>query len=301
MIMSNAATLSLPSVTSPNFNPAQSSLDDVASGQGIRHHVVQHLLELRTRLDAGEGLSQREWRTLAHYIENAFSGSFSGSPFATHFPAHVSLDVCATMQHINDVLAPSADFRRDEYYPGRQFNRILHEKKFDANTQLNPVLLLYKDVLWKLVARGHYLLTNTPIRAMSQPSVALEYRLNVSEGEFSLEFIGSPDVAMLLNFPGPQGLMIDLGDYARIQDIRHILSDLDTTPSNEICTRRGSHYFAYTATGNIKHKVWLRIAMTSVGFTFEEWRTVQRLFEKAWAVEHFAAHWAELEMQYGVL
>jgi hypothetical protein len=299
--MSNAATLTLPSITSPNFNPEQSSPDYVEPGHGINRHVVQHLLDLRTRLDAGEGLTQREWRSLAHYIENAFSGSFSGSPFATHFPAHVSLDVCATMQHINDVLVPSADFRRDEYYPGRQFNRILYEKKFDEDTQLNPVLLVYKDVLWKLVARGHYLLTNLPIRAKSQLSGSPEYRLNVSEGDFSLEFIGSPDVAMLLNFPGPQGLMIDLGDYARIQDIRHILTDLNTTPSNEIHTHRGSHYFAYTATGNIKHKIWLRIAMSSVGFTFDEWRTVQRLFEKAWAVEHFAAHWAELEMQYGVL
>jgi hypothetical protein len=299
--MSNAVTLSLPSATSPNFDPEQSSPDDVALGQGIRHHVVQHLLELRSRLDAGEGLTQREWRTLAHYIENAFSGSFSGSPFATHFPAHVSFDVCSTMQQINDVLVPSVDFRRDEYYPGRQFNRILYEQKFDEDTQLNPVLLVYKDVLWKLVARGHYLLTNTPIRAISQPSEAPEYRLNVSEGDFSLEFIGSPDVALLLNFPAAQGLMLDLGDYAQIQDIRHILQDLDATPSNEIRTRRGSHYFAYTATGSLKHKVWLRIAMTSVGFTFEEWRTLQRLFEKAWAVEHFAARWAELEMQYGVL
>jgi hypothetical protein len=285
-IMSNAATLSLPSLSSPNFTPEQSSHHDVAPGEGIKHHVVQHLLGLRTRLDAGEGLTQQEWRGLAHYIENAFSGRFSDSPFAIHFPAHVSPDICATMQHINEVLAPSWLGGRDEFYPGRRFNRILYERKFDEDTQLNPVLLLYKDVLWKLVARGHYLLTNMPIRANGQPSGSPEYRLNVSEGEFSLEFIGSPDVAMLLNFPGSQGLMIDLGDYARIQDIRHILKDLDVTPSNEICTRRGSHYFAYTATGSIKHKVWLRIAMTSVGFTFEEWRTVQRLFEKAWAVEH---------------
>jgi hypothetical protein len=239
---------------------------------------------------------------LAHYIENAFSASFSGSPFASHFPAHVSPEISATMQHINEVLAPTSGFGgKDEFYPGRRFNRILYERKFDEDTQLNPVLLLYKDVLWKLVARGHYLITNAPIRALSQPSEAPEYRLNVSEGEFSLEFIGSPDVAMLLNFPGSQGLMLDLGDYARIQDIRHILKDFDATPSNEIRTHRGSHYFAYTAAGSIKQKVWLRIAMTSVGFTFDEWRTVQRLFEKAWAVEHFAAHWAELEMQYGVL
>jgi hypothetical protein len=298
--MSNAVALSLPSLPFPNFNPKQSPHDDVAPGQGIKHHVVQHLLELRTRLDAGEGLTQREWRGLAHYIENAFSGSFSGSPFASRFPAHVSPDICATMQYINEVLAPSWLGGRDEFYPGRRFNRILYERKFDEETQLNPVLLLYKDVLWKLVARGHYLLTNRPIRANSPSSGSPEYRLNVSEVEFNLEFIGSPEVAMLLNFPGSQGLMIDLGDYARIQDIRHILRDLDTTPSNEIRTRRGSHYFAYTATGNIKHKVWLRIAMTSIGFTLDEWQTVQRLFEKAWAVEHFAAHWAELEMQYGV-
>jgi hypothetical protein len=85
---------------------------------------------------------------------------------------------------------------------------------------------------------------------------------------------------------------------SRISDT---FSDLDTSISNEFHTRQGSHYFAYVATGSIEKKVWLRIAMTSVGFTLEVWRAVQRLFEKAWSTEKFAVYWAELEMQYGEL
>ena len=236
---------------------------------------------------------------MGHYIESAFSGMFSGSLFADNFPSHVSRAIRATLHQINEALAPSASSERPEYSPGSRFNRLLYEKKFDADTQLNPILLEHKDLLWKLVARGHYLLTNKPLRESRPLFGSTDYRVSVFEGDFRLDIIGSRDVAMLLDFPDSRGLMLDLGDYARIQDLRHILADLNTSPSNEIHTRQGSHYFAYTATGSIEHEVWLRIAMTSVGFTLEEWRTVQRLFEKAWSGEQLAAHWAELEMQYG--
>ncbi|HEV2222220.1 MAG TPA: hypothetical protein VGR84_04375 [Candidatus Acidoferrales bacterium] len=209
--------------------------------------------------------------------------------------------VLETRKHLSDPATKS-----EPLLAGRNLYVLLDEEKLSGAEALDRALRPSFTVLWRLAARGHYLLKHEPLRL---PSAAKEsfYQPpipSVKEGDYSLSFArgeGS-EFSLLLIFPGAHGPMYPISGYPRITEFRAMLASL---PEG---TRRwnGEHFFGYVSAseeGKGKEDVWFRAHANGItfGFSEKEWKSVQVLFRRAWEMPEVRMAWDELALEYGEL
>jgi hypothetical protein len=159
-------------------------------------------------------------------------------------------------------------------------------------------------VLWRLAARGHYVLVRVPVR---EPSTAREglYRPpipSLREGPYTLSFAHGErqEFSVLLCFPGARGPRYPIIGYPRIAEFRTMLSDMvnDSEPGDWT----GAYFYAgvTSPTSTEVSETWFRAHdnRVSFGFTVEEWRTVHALFRRAWELRDIRVAWEALTREY---
>jgi len=196
--------------------------------------------------------------------------------------------------------------KQEPLLAARNLYVILDEEKLSGAEALDHALRPFWAVLWRLAARGHYLLKQEPLRAASIPKDSFYQPPipSVKEGEYTLSFArgeGS-EFSLLLSFPGPRGPMFPISGYPKITEFRAMLAALTTDGS---ARWNGEYFFGYVAPAEEgKGKdVWFRAHANGItfGFAEKEWKSVQGLFRRAWEIPEVRMAWDELALEYGEL
>ena len=164
---------------------------------------------------------------------------------------------------------------------------------------LNAALRPYWPVLWRLAARGHYMQCKKPVRreaAEGNPKLPFMSWM-FDEGTFQLGIIRSDHEIMLnltMNSCGSLGAMYSICSYPKIAEFRYMLATM-TTARN---TWHGENFFAYTNTSK-RDQLWFRDNGVSFGFTPEEWKSLNVLFDRAFQNPDIATALDVLGQEYG--
>jgi hypothetical protein len=191
---------------------------------------------------------------------------------------------------------------------GKSLQRLLAEDHLPGPEDVSRALRPFWSVLWRLAARGHYVMHGGPVRSAAvrreglyQPPIA-----PVMEGGYSLSFVRGEgtEFSMLLSLPGPFGPTYPLTGYPRINEFRAMLGALGSHSSVQRWS--GGHFQGYRAASpseRDREGVWFRAHDNGItfGLPLSDWATLQRLFQRAWSVPDIRLAWDELIDEYGEL
>lgn len=216
-------------------------------------------------------------------------------------PESVRRTVLETRKRLSD-----AGTKSEPLLAARNLYVILDEEKLSGAEALDRTLRPFWPILWRLAARGHYLLKREPLRAASIPKDSFYQPPipSVKEGEYTLSFARgeASEFSLLLSFPGPRGPMYPIGGYPNITEFRAMLVALTTDGS---ARWNGQYFFGYVAPSEEgKGKdVWFRAHANGItfGFSEKEWKSAQGLFRRAWEIPEVRMAWDELALEYGEL
>jgi len=152
-------------------------------------------------------------------------------------------------------------------------------------------------ILWRLAARGHYARLNKPVREREEENPKLPFMSWLfEEGSYQLGVIRSDHELLLnltMNSSGSIGGMHSICSYPMIAEFRYMLATMTTASE----PWRGEHFFAYAGTG--RDQLWFRAGAVSFGFTPNEWKSLNVLFDRAFQDPDIAAAWDVLGQEYG--
>ena len=131
---------------------------------------------------------------------------------------------------------------------GRNLYALLEDDGIKDADALNRALRPHWPALWRLAARGHYLLTKEPVRDKAKAVTESFFQAAIppiSEGGFTLSFARGEgnDFSVLLSFPGARAPMYPLSDYAVMAEFRGMLATLD--PEGSTQHWQGEYFFGY--------------------------------------------------------
>ena len=243
-----------------------------------------------------------------HYLSNLPVLDKQGKP--VFGAAADGIDVATAVERLGQRLKArglkSSDV--DEAWPqfaARNLYEFLEEESFGIEA-MNQALKPYWPVLWRVAARGHYLVCGCPVRDPSH-SAASEHPWgpaisSVFEGGFVLSFAtGSErDLSVLMSLPEGRQAMYEIATWPVITEFRSMLRDWDTSEPNSLW--QGRWFFGYTAMETTVPPVWIRCqGSVSFGFTAEEWASLQEAFRRAWEMPQLQRISGELVLEYGEL
>ncbi len=192
---------------------------------------------------------------------------------------------------------------------GRNLYVLLEDEKLSGVDAVDRALRPFWPGLWRLAARGHYHLTQRPVRIKpsQQESFFQTPIAPIREGEYTLSFARGEghDFSLLLSFPGPRGPMYPFSGYPKITESRSMLAAL--TPESSSPRWDGEYFFGYAAKPEDEKEkgkdFWFRAHDNGITFGFEEkeWKSVQALFRRAWEVQEVRMAWDGLALEYGEL
>jgi len=192
---------------------------------------------------------------------------------------------------------------------GRNLLVLLEDEKLTGADAVDRALRPFWPGLWRLAARGHYHLTQHPVRIKpSQRESFFQTPIApIREGGYTLSFARGEghDFSMLLSFPGPRAPMYPFSGYPRIGEFRRMLGAL--TPESSTPHWDGDYFFGYAAKPEDEKErgkdFWFRAHDNGItfGFAEKEWKAVQALFRRAWEVQEVRMAWGGLALEYGEL
>jgi len=219
-------------------------------------------------------------------------------------PEMVRRTVAETRKRLSD-----SAVKWDTFLAARNLHILLEDEKLPATDTVNRALRPFWPALWRLAARGHYCLTQQPLRAKStsQDSFYQPPIPSIKEGDFTLSFNRGEgnDIFLLLSFPGPRGPMYPINGYPKITEFRAMLAAL--APDSPTRRWEGEHFLGYVAAsedGKGKDRdFWFRAHQNGItfGFSEKEWKAVQTLFRRAWELTEIRMAWDALILEYGEL
>ena len=219
-------------------------------------------------------------------------------------PETVRRTVAETRKRLSD-----SAVKWDTFLVARNLHILLEDEKLPAIDTVNRALRPFWPALWRLAARGHYCLTQQPLRAKytSQDSSYQPPIPSIKEGDFTLSFNRGEgnDIFLLLSFPGPRGPMYPINGYPKITEFRAMLAALP--PDGQTRRWEGEHFLGYVAPsedGKGKDRnFWFRAHQNGItfGFSEKEWKAVQALFRRAWELSEIRMAWDALILEYGEL
>ena len=313
---------------------------------------MEALLEIRRKGEAGQMLSRAQWTVLAYYVQQG-SEAFSNNPLSResyigilkafgaahqlrakpsqydeHYLGNLPTD-CRPERMPADPVTPElvrktvAETVRRLSHPAarwtpdlaaRNLYLLLDDEKLPGAAALNETLSPYWPVLWRVAARGHYVVHRQPVREsgrrdmVHRPAIpSLEeyfgpkktddarYRLSFARG-------AGHDFDVLLSFPGARGPMYPLGSYPMIAEFRAMLAALapKARPPEHW---GGEQFYGYVTEREKETEFWFRAHANAItfGFSVEEWKAVRELFRRAWDMPEVRIAWDALSLDYGEL
>jgi hypothetical protein len=170
---------------------------------------------------------------------------------------------------------------------GRNLALLLAEERLWGTQMLDRALRPFWSALWRLAARGHFSVTQKPIRERTTPPRLdqLPPMVSVAEGPFSLSFLPNEhgEVAALLNLPAPRGAAYPMGSFQRFWNGDYFLAFRTAVSADEATV------------------ILFRAHDNGIQFSFssDEWAAIDRLFRKAWTNPEIARNWEALTSAYG--
>ena len=250
---------------------------------------------------------QRALKREEYYLGNLPRECRPGKPKASDdqvTPDFVRRTVAETRKQLRE-----AGTKLEPLLAGRNLLVLLEDEKLSGADALDRALRPFWPGLWRLAARGHYHLTQQPVRIkVSQRESFFQTPIApIREGEYTLSFARGEghDFSLLLSLPGPRGSMYPLSGYPKITEFRSMLGTL--TPEATAPRWDGEYFFGYAAKPEDEKEkgkdFWFRAHDNGItfGFTEKEWKSVQSLFRRAWEVQEVRMAWDGLALEYGEL
>jgi hypothetical protein len=191
---------------------------------------------------------------------------------------------------------------------GRNLYVLLEDASFThGHSDVDRALRPFWPSLWRLAARGHYAVTQQPVRDPQTKQDGL-YQTPwppIGEGPFTLSFARGEgaEFSVLLSFPGPRGPLYPIGSYPKIAEFRAMLTALG--PASSARSWTGEYFFGYVQSGEPRQPsdVWFRAHDNGItfGLSVEEWAAVRTLFQRAWQSLDIQRAWDQLTLDYGAL
>jgi hypothetical protein len=188
---------------------------------------------------------------------------------------------------------------------GRNLALLLADERLWGTHALDRALRPFWPALWRLAARGHFSVTQKPIRERATPPRLdqLPPMVSVAEGPFSLSFLPNEDgeVAALLNLLGPRGAAYPMGSFQRFSEFRTMVHAMagDAPPRSW----NGEYFLAFRtgASADDAPVILFRAHDNGIQFSFssDDWAAIDRMFRQAWARPDVARIWDALTQAYG--
>jgi hypothetical protein len=190
---------------------------------------------------------------------------------------------------------------------GRSLYVLLDEGKLTGAEDLNRSLRPFWPVVWRLAARGHYVLTGQPVReGTAKPAGLFEPAIpSLDEHGFVLSFArgAGREFSLLLSLPGPRAARYPVVGFPQVAEFRAMLAEVAADPAPADWS--GAYFFAdvIPADAGRETEVQFRAHDNGITFTFslEEWNAVDALFRRAWQMPEIRRAWEALTMEYGEL
>ena len=292
------------------------------------------LLRMKEKKDTGAPISQREWALLAHYVQ--LGAEFSPN---RHISRESVVGILQAFRAAYKLRRPGGDEGKAAYYlkklntmgqdeatieaavethlahaewpignDARPFVVFLRDDHVTDEAALTSALLPYWDVLWRVAARGHFLVLHKPIRDEQKPAVYDAHEpaaVTVIRESFVFSAIRSEehDLTALLTIPGSTPAMYPLAGYPDICEFRVMLAAIGEGP---VGTRwNGDRFLAYTVgpefDGPANGLYVCGKGGVTFCFTFGQWNILRALFAEAWEKPFLQSSWAVLTEEYGEL
>jgi hypothetical protein len=189
---------------------------------------------------------------------------------------------------------------------GRNLSVLLEDEPLAGLEAVNRALRPYRAALWRLAARGHYVVTREPVReqppqrrAVPEPAIP-----SITEGDYMLSFAreGRHEFSLLLSFPGALGARYPIRGYPAITEFRAMLTVLASDASTRSWS--GGYFVGGVADSEAHAPVcWFRAHDNGITFRLspEEWRSVHALMRRAWDMPDIRTAWDALALAYGEL
>jgi hypothetical protein len=189
---------------------------------------------------------------------------------------------------------------------GRNLSVLLEDEPLAGLEAVNRALRPYWAALWRLAARGHYVVTREPVRerclqrrAIPEPAIP-----SITEGDHMLSFAreGGHEFSVLLSFPGALGPRYPIRGYPMITEFRAMLAVLASDASTRSWS--GGYFVGGVADSEAHAPVcWFRAHDNGITFRLspEEWRSVHALMRRAWDMPDIRTAWDALALAYGEL
>jgi hypothetical protein len=191
-------------------------------------------------------------------------------------------------------------------FVGRNLYRILEDGSF-GHESIDRALRSFWSSLWRLAARGHYALTERPVRepVTKQDGLYQTPLPPLEEGSFTLSFARGEgaELSVLLSFPSVRGPLYPMTSYPKIAEFRAMLTALD--PPSHTRPWTGEYFFGYVQPSKSRQpaEVWFRAHENGItfGVSADEWTAMRTLFRRAWELPDIQLAWDRLTLDYGAL
>lgn len=208
--------------------------------------------------------------------------------------------VAETRRRVSD---PST--RRDSVLVGRNLYVLLAEEPLLGTADLNRALRPFWSTLWRLAARGHYVVSQAPVR-QRVPRREEPFHSpipSITEGPFTLSFSRDEEggLAALLTFPGPRGAWYPIIGFPRLREFRAMVSAL--ARNGEPTSWQGTYFSARHTTTEVEQarETWFSARDNGIMFrlTLEEWTGMEVLLHRVWERPDIKRAWEALTLEYG--
>ena len=292
------------------------------------------LLRMKEKKDTGAPISQEEWAMLAHYVQQ-------GAEFSPnrHISRESVVGILQAFRAVYKLRRPGGDEGKAAYYlkklnsmgqgeatieaaiethlahaewpignAARPLVVFLRNDRVTDEAALTAALLPYWDALWRVAARGHFLVLHRPIRDKQKPDVYEAHEpaaVTVTRESLVFSVIRCEDrgLTALLSFPGSTAVMYPLAGYPDICEFRGMLAAIgEGAPGT--CWN-GGRFSAYTVGPKLDGPA-IGVHVRGTGgvtfcFTFDQWNVLRELFAEAWENPFLQSSWAVLTEEYGEL
>jgi hypothetical protein len=292
------------------------------------------LLRMKEKKETGAFISQEEWATLAHYVQH-------GAEFwpTRHISRESVVGILQAFRAAYTLRKPGGDDGKAAYYlknlnsmgqdemtieaaiethlahaewpignGARPLVVFLRNDHVTDEAALTAALLPYWDALWRVAARGHFLVLHKPIRYKQKPDVYGAYEpfaCTATRESFVFSVFRCEDrgLSALLSFPGPTAAMYPLAGYPDICEFRGMLAAIgEGAPGTHW---NGDKFLAYTVGPTLDGPASGLYVRGRGGvtfcFTFDQWNILRALFAEAWENPSLQSSWAVLTEEYGEL
>jgi hypothetical protein len=316
--------------TPPNNRDKAVSVSD-ATQPILETGPTAALLRMKEKKDTGAPISQKEWARLAQFVQmgaefspnrhisresvvgilQAFRAAYKlRKPGGDEGKAAYYLNKFNTMGQDEDTIEAAVETHLDhaEWPVGNDARPLvvfLRDDDVTDEAALTAALLPYWDTLWRVAARGHFLVHNKPIRDEQklhayEPAAATFIRESFV---FSVIRCEDHDLTALLTFPGSTAAMYPLAGYPDICEFRVMLAAIGEAPVGTHWN--GDRLMAYTVGRELDAPAsglhFQGRGGVTFCFTFDQWNILRALFAEAWENPFLQSSWAVLTEEYGEL